>query len=268
MKFMLQTFFKGLFFYLTDRNFRTFVWLCLRYGNSTRYKQKRICFSGYRVTVADARSFVWQFYEIFFKGYYDFKAATANPVIIDCGSNIGLSLINFKKQYPGAQIFAFEADAGICELLRKNVQINGISDITVFNQAVWTKDETLSFKSEGADGGQISNDTEHSNKVEAIDLKRFLDGFEKVDFLKIDIEGAEATLLPHIAYVLHKVENIFVEFHSYNGEPQNLRQVIDAITAHGHRVYIDNVTFKNRPFLNKTGKYGMDLQLNIFAYKA
>lgn len=267
MKFMLQTFFKGLYYALTDKNFRTFVWLCIRYGNAGRYSRKNIRFSGYRFTVADARSFIWQFYEIFFKGYYDFKTEKPNPVILDCGSNIGLSILNFKKQYPGSQVFAFEADAAICKILNENISHNNLKNVTVLNQAVWTKDEAIFFKSEGADGGQIAGNADNATKIDAIDLKRFMIQFDSIDFLKIDIEGAEASLLPHIAPELHKVENLFVEFHSYNNEPQHLKEVIDAMTSSGHRIYIDNVAFKNRPFINKAGKYGMDLQLNIFAYK-
>ncbi len=125
----------------------------------------------------------------------------------------------------------------------------------------------LNFTSEGADGGQISGESEKSNQINGTDLKRFMSRFEKIAFLKIDIEGAEVALMPHIASELHKVENLFVEFHSYNNQTQGLREVMDAITSAGHRVYIDNATFKNQPFLNKTGKHGMDLQLNIFAYK-
>lgn len=267
MKFMLQTFFKGLYYFLRDNNFRSFVWLCIRFGNSKRYAQKEIKVSGLKFKVPDAKSFIWQFYEIGFKGYYDFRTEMKSPVIIDCGSNVGLSVVHFKQQHPDAQIHAFEADAQICAILKDNILNNGYSDITVYNEAVWTKDEMLNFTSEGADGGQISGASENSNQINGIDLKRFMNRFDKIAFLKIDIEGAEVALLPHIASELHKVEHLFVEFHSYNNQTQGLREVMDAITSAGHRVYIDNATFKNQPFLNKSGKYGMDLQLNIFAYK-
>lgn len=267
MKFILQTFFKGLYFFLTDSSFRTFVWLGLRFGSAKRYQPRKITVSGYRLKVPDARSFIWQYYEIFFKGYYDFKSLETSPVIIDCGSNVGLSVLHFKKQYPASHVYAFEADQGICTLLNDNISANNVQGVTVYNEAVWIRDEALHFRSEGADGGQISGKGDKTSSVNGTDLKRFISRFEKIAFLKIDIEGAEAELLPHIASELHKVENLFVEFHSYNQHPQYLREVMDAMTSAGHRLYVDNAGFRNRPYLNKEGKHGMDLQLNIFAYR-
>jgi FkbM family methyltransferase len=267
MKFILQTFFKGLYYFLSDASFRTFVRLSVLYGSSKRYVRRSISIKGAKMEVADAKSFIWQYYEIFFKSYYDFKANKKNPLIIDCGSNIGLGLLRFKQQYPEADIHAFEADDLICNILNKNIAANQLKGIHVHNEAVWIKDETLQFASEGADGGQISENNEGTKSVNGIDFARFLQRFEQIDFLKIDIEGAETQLLPHIASQLHKVDNLFVEFHSYNGQTQHLNEVIAAMSSAGHRIYIDNVAFKNSPFINKTGKYGMDLQLNIFAYK-
>jgi len=217
--------------------------------------------------VPDCKSFIWQYYEIFFKGYYQFPCAKANPVIIDCGANIGISIIDFKRQYPLAEIHAFEPDDHIFNILSDNINNYSLKHVTLHNQAVWIKDEELSFESEGADGGKISHDSDQSKKVDAIDFARFLNRFEHVNFLKIDIEGAETKILPHIQGELYKVDNIFVEFHSFNDQAQHLNDVIQALSSNGHRIYIDNINFKNSPFINKKGKYRMDLQLNIFAYR-
>lgn len=267
MKFILQTFFKGLYYWLSDRSFRTFVRLAVVYGSSKRYVRKTIRIPEGRMTVADAKSFIWQYYEIFFRKYYHFESKVNQPVIVDCGSNIGLSLLGFKRQYPNAEIHAFEADSKIAEILKVNIQKNGLNGIHVHTKAVWIADEELSFASEGADGGQLSQSNEASVKVEGIDLERFLSKFEKIDFLKIDIEGAETSVLPHIASQLHKVDKLFVEFHSYNDQVQQLQEVILAMSSHGHRLFIENVAGRFAPFVHTKGKNGMDLQLNIFAYK-
>lgn len=264
MKFILQTFFKGLYYILTDKNFRTFVRLSIVHGSSRRYVRKKISIPGARLTVADARSFVWQFYEIYFKGYYRFESKEKHPVILDCGSNIGLSILDFKQQHPQSEIHAFEPDPTIFEILSSNLKENQLSGIFLNNEAVWIRNEDLHFASEGADGGQISDKGIH---VKGIDLNEYMSRMDRIDFMKMDIEGAEADVLPHITGQLHKVKNFFVEFHSYNDSPQQLNKVIAAMSSAGHRIYIDNVNFKQAPFLNKKGKYGMDLQLNIFAWK-
>ena len=81
--------------------------------------------------VADAKSFIWEYCEIYFKAYYDFKCNKPNPTIIDCGSNIGLGLLRFKEQYPQSDIHAFEADDLICNILNKNIADNKLSGIHV-----------------------------------------------------------------------------------------------------------------------------------------
>lgn len=216
--------------------------------------------------VADARSFIWQYYEIFFKRYYEFKTPQSQPVIFDCGSNIGMSILHFKQQYPQAQIHAFEPDPQIAAILTQNIQNADLQNIVIHEAAAWTEDTELTFAGEGADGGQISQ-SHHGIQVKACDLKAKMMQHERIDFMKIDIEGAETEVLPHISSELHRVENLFVEFHSYNDQVQNLQQVLNAIPADTHRIYMENVNFKLKPFINQKGKYGMDLQLNIFAYK-
>jgi FkbM family methyltransferase len=118
-----------------------------------------------------------------------------------------------------------------------------------------------------ADGKRIANAAQTNNQVDAIDFNEFLKGFNKVDFLKMDIEGAETSVIPHIKEGLSKVDNLFIEFHSFDGQKQDFDKIIATLTDCGFRFYIDNVVFKNHPFINKKAKSNIDLQLNIFAYK-
>lgn len=269
MKFLLQTFFKGLYYFLTDSKFRYFVYLSIRYGSAKRYMPKKINVEGCRFSVPDARSFIWQYYEIFFKRYYRFETGSKKPLIIDCGANVGMSIFNFKQQYPGAEIHGFEADAEVFGLLRSNLAGFEGNGMHLMNKAVWIKNEKLNFISEGADGGKIvTSGSGAGSSVDAIDLREYLMPFEHIDFLKIDIEGAEHKLLPHIADQLHKVDCIFLEYHSYAGQEQNLASVISAVCSAGHRLYIDQAGFKNQPFIKGKVKSDMDLQLNIFAFKS
>ncbi|MEZ4805421.1 MAG: FkbM family methyltransferase [Bacteroidia bacterium] len=108
------------------------------------------------------------------------------------------------------------------------------------------KNESLSFLSEGADGGKISKveETPFSEQVDAIDFNTFLDSFEKIDFIKIDIEGAEISLIPHISEQLHKIDKLFIEYHSFQNVPQDLDKIIYSLSQHGHRLFIQNETFR------------------------
>ncbi|MEZ4805422.1 MAG: hypothetical protein R2852_08040 [Bacteroidia bacterium] len=118
MKFFLETFFKGLFFFLTDKNFRFFFYLCIRYGNIKRYQFRKIIIEGNKFRLPDVKSFIWQYYEIFLK-YYNFESQVENPIIIDCGANIGMSAFYFKKLYPKSSLYCFEADPKIFNFLKE-----------------------------------------------------------------------------------------------------------------------------------------------------
>ena len=267
MKFLVQIYLKGLYYFIVDKNFRKFFYLTILYGLSLKRKSNSININGNKLKVLDFKSFVWQFYEIYFKGYYTFKTLNSEPVIIDCGSNIGLSLLNFKAQYKNSKIYAFEADKNVFDVLQGNIQNNKLENINLFNQAVWVKNEKISFLPDGVDGGRIEGGLDTNNQVDAIDFNEFLKGFNKVDFLKMDIEGAETSVIPHIKEGLSKVDNLFIEFHSFDGQNQAFDKIITTLTDCGFRIYIDNVVFKNHPFINKKAKSNIDLQLNIFAYK-
>ena len=54
--------------------------------------------------------------ELFCKEMYQFNSLSDEPVILDCGSNIGLSVLYFKTIYPKAKVWAFEPDAANFEI--------------------------------------------------------------------------------------------------------------------------------------------------------
>lgn len=207
--------------------------------------------------------------EIFEEQVYRFESANPQPLIIDCGSNIGLSIIYFAKQHPGARIISFEPDKDIYKLLQENISTFDIQgQVELRNEAVWTEQTVLRFHSTGGMGGSIqTDDTVKDNTIEvnAVRLKDFLN--TKVDFLKIDIEGPEIDVLEDCYSQLHLVENIFVEYHCSKGEEQRLDRLLRLLTDCGFRYYIrqayENLTF---PYIQKHGEY-MDVQLNIFGFR-
>ena len=208
--------------------------------------------------------------EIFEEEVYKFSSPNKKPYIIDCGSNIGLSLIYFSKKYPDARIISFEPDKNIFRILQKNVTAFKFSNYIEFkNQAVWTENTTLDFFSTGGMGGSVKTKTSEGReimKVEAVRLKDMLN--QNVDFLKIDIEGPEVQVIEDCLPVLGNVANMFIEYHCGIGEEQHLDKLLRMISDSGFRYYIrqayENMTY---PFIQKHGEY-MDMQLNIFCFKS
>lgn len=237
------------------------------------FKRKRFTpytttFRGNTLHVHDHASFRLGKKELFREEVYKFISQNSTPFIIDCGSNIGMSILYFKTLYPEAKIIGFEADPSIFSFLEKNIRSYNLKDVTVLNRAVWdADDETLSFLAEGGAGGRLQERSAQFNyiDVKTTRLKNYL--VEEIDFLKIDIEGAEHKVIADCADELRFVKNLFIEYHSMENRAQNLHLILEIISKAGFRYHIKEAYITPFPFVERRLNVGMDLQLNIFCYR-
>jgi FkbM family methyltransferase len=207
--------------------------------------------------------------EIFVEEVYKFES-TRNPLtIIDCGANIGLSVLYFKINHPSARLIAFEADPQIFNVLKTNVGKYSFDDVDLRNAAIWNENTTLRFSSEGSVGGKIdldSNQAANMVEVPAVRLRDILEA-QQVDFLKIDIEGAEFEVLKDCKDLLYNVGNLFIEYHTMPEAPQHLHTILQWVNEAGFNYYIreawNNMSF---PFLNQMNDF-YQMQLNIFCFR-
>jgi len=269
MKLVLQELFFGVYKFFTNSNYRKFLYLAIVYGSRKRFRSTRISFLNYSLNVPDCQSFIWQFKEIFVDEYYRFESNSENPVIFDCGANVGTSCVYFKKLYPGSRITAFEANPEVANILKENLRNNGIADIRLLNKAVWINSEGLEMGLESADASSIHMKLNRV-KVESVRLRVYLEKEERIDMLKMDIEGAEVNVLIDCKENLSKVRNIFIEFHSYRNEKQRLSEIINILESNNFRYFMKQPEDRTRPFINRLNKSNpeIDLQLNIFAYRS
>ncbi len=260
--------FKEIFHLIRQKNGRKFLWLTFRKGGKERFKPQNIKFAGFKLKVADSLSFIWQVKEIFVDEAYRFKASSAQPVIYDCGANVGTSCLYFKSLYPQATIKAFEADKQIAEVLKANLKTNDLTDVEVTAKAVWIDDQGIEITTDGADGASIHG-TKEKIPIPSIRLKNLLAEEPVIDMLKIDIEGAEVEVIQDCAEVLGKVQNLFVEYHAYQNQPQQLSKLLEVLEQNQFRYFIRDDQDRKSPLVNRHFRNDspMDLRLNIFAYK-
>ena len=217
----------------------------------------------------------WFFFnldEIFFDKVYDLGECKDTITIVDCGANLGLSIIFFKMKYPNSVIYAFEPDPFLFRLLSKNIKNFSLSNVHLINSAVWSSNCSLDFIQDNNLGGHISSSNNHFSlekkiQVDAISLNDFIRN-KNVYFLKMDIEGAEYEVLNSMVNSLSNIKFLFVEYHSFYQKPQVLSSILDIISNAGFKYYIKeaypNMKF---PFKDFKNCFLYDLQLNVFAYK-
>jgi FkbM family methyltransferase len=225
-------------------------------------------FLGNTLYIHDMASYQLGLEELFVGEIYNFTTNNPRPYIIDCGANLGMSIIYFKKLYPQATIIAFEADDYIFSFLEKNMQSYKLKNVDVINKAVWKEECVKDFWVEGGAGGRLESKKNGGkyNAVTCTRLKPYLQ-IRKVDFLKMDIEGAEYEVLKDCENELYNVENIFIEYHSFSTQPQNLDKILNIIKNAGFRYHIKEAFVRNKPFIERNVNADIDLQLNIFCYR-
>jgi FkbM family methyltransferase len=204
--------------------------------------------------------------EIFLEGVYNQKLPE-NAYILDCGAHIGLSVIYLKNKCPSANIVCFEPDAKNFDLLQRNISSHQLKNVEAKEEAVWVENTSLNFIQDGNMGSKIGEaNSSHSVTVKATRLKDYLN--KKVDFLKMDIEGAEYEVLKDIAESLENVSKIFIEYHGTFGQNNELLEILDLVSKAGFKFYIkEAASVYNQPFLPKTSSGEYDLQLNMFCFK-
>jgi FkbM family methyltransferase len=205
--------------------------------------------------------------EIFIDEIYK-QDLPASSFIVDCGANIGLSVIYLKRLFPDAEILAFEPDSENFNLLQKNVQEFNLSNVTLKKEAIWIRDETLNFSANGStDSKIVLGQSDSTVSVKAVRLKEIIT--RTVDFLKIDIEGAEYDVIVDIQGALGFVNNLFIEYHGVFGQNTQLNEILSIVVNHGFNYYIkEAASVYKTPFLhNPRPSNPYDIQLNIFCFR-
>jgi FkbM family methyltransferase len=177
---------------------------------------------GYRFDFTDYHNFCFLFHEISLSQDYHFAADTDRPYILDCGSNIGSAILYFKKIYPRAVIDGFEPFDHAFQVLKRNIDVNCLQDVTVHKLALSDRKGSNRLYYDPSNPGSSvrslhreSAENAASVAVETTILSSYID--RTVDFLKMDIEGSEITVMQelHDARKLPLIRKAAIEYHHH-----------------------------------------------------
>jgi FkbM family methyltransferase len=205
--------------------------------------------------------------EIFINEIYRIELPS-KPLIIDCGANIGISVLYFKRRFPESTVIAFEPDTQNFDILNLNVNSFQLKNVELNNAAIWIENTYLNFSNESSMSSKIENENASvtASKVKATRLYDIIN--QQVDLLKIDIEGAEYKVLMDIESKLHYVQNMFFEYHGLFSQINELTNIFTVLTNNGFKYYIKEATsVYNHPFLRTEKNMSYDIQLNIFCFR-
>jgi FkbM family methyltransferase len=170
---------------------------------------------------ADAAVSVAGFSEVKPGPEIDFIREHVKPgmTVVDLGANIGLYTLQFASLVgPSGRVFAFEPGPLSFGLLKTNLALNGYRNVTVENAAVsdFSGETELHICSTGESDNRIAGfETYESERVpvRCFALDDYFKPGTRVDFIKIDIQGAEAKALQGMRRMLidNPLIQLFVE---------------------------------------------------------
>ncbi len=193
-------------------------WLALREALGDR-RQVSVRYRGRRLTLRLGTSDILVLYSVFEREDYGVELSPSPMTIIDAGAYTGFSAIYFAEKYPAATILALEPDPSNFALLVHNAR--PYPNITPLNQALWHREGHIDLQDPGTGhwGFYVSPDEPQSTRpraqVEAVTVGTLLERFalERIDLLKLNVEGAEKEIFEHCGDWAGRVGAIFAALH-------------------------------------------------------
>ncbi len=212
------------------------------------------------------RSFLDLFEDIFITQPYYFETQNKTPVILDCGANIGLATLYFKKLFPGSHITSFEPDPKTCAMLQKNIGANKFENVTMVQAALSDKAGPAGFYADPHDPGNFCQSSDPARmkgekiEVQGVKLSDYITG--EVDYLKLDVEGAEDKVLQDLiaSGKLKNIKRFFIEYHHHIDKTRDdFGAFLKTLEDHGFGYQLDA-----KAAAHKTGAYQ---DILIFGWK-
>ena len=225
-----------------SRDYLLFAWRAVRnwgYGGPGALE-----FLGHRLEYFNQSEALFLIHEIFVDAAYTFESSNPRPRIVDCGANIGMAVLFFKTFRPDAEVIAFEPDPITFARLVRTVDVNGLRDVRLENAAVGDRDGTVAFYGSGSGSGGITASVEPSlggdtrQEVRAVRLSTWIQ--EPIDFLKLDVEGAEYDVVRDLidTDAIRWVREAVIEYHALAARPDGVSHMIEALQAAGFDIRV------------------------------
>lgn len=163
------------------------------------------------------------------------------PVVLDCGGHIGTFTLLVKTLNRAARIYTVEPLEENLRLLRDNLKMNGIQDVTVIGKALHSKSGHLSlYVSEtGFDSASTSPMGHAASRAITVATTTLEDivsthAIQSIDLLKVDVEGSEYDIVDaSFALLCEKTRRVVMEYHVTAAHPHGRDEIVSRLTSHG-----------------------------------
>lgn len=128
------------------------------------------------------------------KGYLRYWKPMEDDIILDIGSYVGIfSIYCSKAMNNTGKIYAFEPNPTNYKQLLKNIKLNRCTNIVPIKKGIWDKEEEIEFSDNDSSSTIFCNIKDL--KMQATTIDKFCKDFKRLDYIKMDIQGADIEAL-------------------------------------------------------------------------
>ena len=152
-----------------------------------------------------------------------------SPTIFDVGCNVGINTVCYSVLFKKPKIFSFEPISSTIKIFKKNIKLNSLKNVKFYNIGFSNKKRNTFLSIPNKDQGErykfYVNHALYSIygkgkrkvkvKMETIDNFVHRNHFEKLDFLKIDVEGHEFQVLKGAKKTIKKFKPVIQLEYNY-----------------------------------------------------
>jgi FkbM family methyltransferase len=181
--------------------------------------------------------------EVWIKNIYNKHGVKVNEgdTVVDIGAHIGVFSVYAAELSKTGSVYAFEPFINNYRMLEKHKIINHKENLFIYNKGISDREgtQTLFLSPDNNTGGHslhLKNHSDRKAEIQTITLSGFCDRekIHKIDFLKMDCEGAEFEILRSDESILQKVNKIVMECHPYGNN--SVEDIVSILERNGFKV--------------------------------
>ena len=171
-------------------------------------------------------------------------------IVVDIGAHMGrYTIISSKRVGANGKVVAIEANPSNFEMLNRNIKLNQLTNIISLNNAVYSKETKIKLYLPGEELGHTTYNTVMSDRAKnedkfvevnanTLDYLLQLNEITDVNWVKIDVEGAEFEVLKGASNVLSKSKDIalLIEVHNLSGGTNLYRPIIEFLNLYNFKI--------------------------------
>jgi FkbM family methyltransferase len=165
---------------------------------------------------------------------YQLMSNLKGEVFVDVGANVGGYTVRLGRRFQ--RVISIEPNPRAADFLRQNIELNHLSNVRLVHDAIsdTVGEATMTVPSSGkTTRSSIVKKYEQGSSftVPTSTLDTLLQEYDKIDLIKIDVEGAEARVLKGAEKTIQRTSKIVLEL-----DPLSQQVVYEILDKHGFEI--------------------------------